>query len=415
MTRLGKTAFKIQLKKGEKMNKTDLITEISNLPKIDEAITPTAETVAANLRAFAKDAKYLAPGSNKMIANSANLRYVQPNYQPFIHGTKNKPADPLIVLSKSPPGRTSKLRLKKTSEMIKAIVFNRDGAVDRFDGKKTILELITKVADDLISENEETPPNMNCKSEDLVLSQSEKEVKKGIHFCEKKDYQTAISCFSEAIRLDPKNAKAYIIRGKYNERLGKFDEANRDYSEAIRLDPKDVYTYIIRGLTYKKLGKYDEAIRDNSEAIRLDPKDVLAYNNRGLTYEKLGKFDEAISDYSEAIRLDPEGAYAYYNRGNAYKRLGKFDEAISDYSEGIRLDPEDDCAYIIRGNAYKDFGKFEEAIRDYSEAIRLDPEDAEYYINRGNTYKRLGKFDEANRDYSEATKIDPERGNNAKI
>ena len=40
-----------------------------------------------------------------------------------------------------------------------------------------------------------------------------------------------------------------------------YDEAIRDYTEAIRLDPKNAKAYRNRGLAYRRLGKYDEAIR----------------------------------------------------------------------------------------------------------------------------------------------------------
>jgi tetratricopeptide (TPR) repeat protein len=58
-------------------------------------------------------------------------------------------------------------------------------------------------------------------SDDVGLSQSEKEYNKGIDFYEKNDYQTATSCFSEAIRLDPKDALAYGNRGLAYGHLGK--------------------------------------------------------------------------------------------------------------------------------------------------------------------------------------------------
>ena len=71
-----------------------------------------------------------------------------------------------------------------------------------------------------------------------LITESEKELKKGIDFCEKYDYQTAISCFTEAIRLDPKNALAYISRGNAYDYLEKYDEAIRDYTEAKKIDPE---------------------------------------------------------------------------------------------------------------------------------------------------------------------------------
>ena len=54
-----------------------------------------------------------------------------------------------------------------------------------------------------------------------------------------------------------------------------------DFSEAIRLNPKDAVAYNNRGVAYYAKSDLDRAIADFNEAIRLDPKDAIAYNNRG--------------------------------------------------------------------------------------------------------------------------------------
>src|ERR1700730_4847024 len=58
-------------------------------------------------------------------------------------------------------------------------------------------------------------------------------------------------------------------RGDAHYGKGDYDRAVADYSEAIRLDPKHAFAYIGRGLSYRMKGDYDRAIADHSEAIRL--------------------------------------------------------------------------------------------------------------------------------------------------
>jgi tetratricopeptide (TPR) repeat protein len=50
---------------------------------------------------------------------------------------------------------------------------------------------------------------------------------------------------------------------------GEFDKAIADYTEAIRLNPKDAKAYYLRGLFYKVRGKTDKAKADIAEAKRL--------------------------------------------------------------------------------------------------------------------------------------------------
>ena len=53
---------------------------------------------------------------------------------------------------------------------------------------------------------------------------------------------------------------------------GRLDEAVAEYDEAIRLDPRYAKAYGNRGVVYTALGQHQRAIQDFDEAIRLDPQ-----------------------------------------------------------------------------------------------------------------------------------------------
>jgi tetratricopeptide (TPR) repeat protein len=103
--------------------------------------------------------------------------------------------------------------------------------------------------------------------------------KKGVEALGKKEYDKAIKDFTDAIRLDPKNAAAYRYRGHAHFKKKEYDRAIKDFTDAIRLGPKFITAYFGRGLAYYFKKEYDKAIRDYTQAIRLDPKDAPAYTN----------------------------------------------------------------------------------------------------------------------------------------
>ena len=85
---------------------------------------------------------------------------------------------------------------------------------------------------------------------------------KGNSCLEKKDYDAAITAFTEAIRLNPEDARAYNSRGICFENNGKHDEAIADFTEAIRLNPSDSVAYANRGHANFEKADLREAIAD---------------------------------------------------------------------------------------------------------------------------------------------------------
>jgi tetratricopeptide (TPR) repeat protein len=186
------------------------------------------------------------------------------------------------------------------------------------------------------------------------------------------DSKKAIEYLSQAIRLDPNDALAYINRGIAYRNLKQYQQAINDYDQATRLDPSDADAYYNRGITYSHLKQYQHAIKDYDQAIQFDPGNAKAYNNRGVAYKDLKQYQQAINDYDQAIRLDPGEASAYYNRGIAYGRyLMQYQQAISDFTQAIRLAPGDAEAYNNRGIAYLASGFTEKGCQDLQNACSL--------------------------------------------
>jgi hypothetical protein len=107
-----------------------------------------------------------------------------------------------------------------------------------------------------------------------------KEFEKGCLFYDRGDFETAIACFTQAIRLNPDHARAYYRRGDAYDEQGDFDRAIADYHQAIRLDPDYAEAYCYRGPTYKKKGDYDRAIADTNDPGELTGYRLPAFDTR---------------------------------------------------------------------------------------------------------------------------------------
>lgn len=194
---------------------------------------------------------------------------------------------------------------------------------------------------------------------------------RGCEAMSKGDYELAIACFNAYIRDNPNDARAYHSRGAAYNAKKEHDKAIKDYSEAIRLDPKLAAAYLTsRGATYLEKKEYDKAIEDFSDVIRLAPKSAGGYVNRARAYRYKKEYDKAIRDCSEAIRLDSNiESFSYNERAVTNTSKKEYDKAIKDFSEAIRLDPKYADAYS--GYAWLLATCPKDSVRDGNKAIKL--------------------------------------------
>lgn len=98
-------------------------------------------------------------------------------------------------------------------------------------------------------------------------------------------------------------------------RSGRYDVAIATCTEAIRLDPRDAEAFLYRGRAFQfrnAMGDPKQAIADFSEAIRITPDSSDAYYSRALVHRDLGQTDLAIADERAARHVD--GEWASLNR-----------------------------------------------------------------------------------------------------
>ena len=148
--------------------------------------------------------------------------------------------------------------------------------------------------------------------------------KRGIAHHGKRDYDAAISDFTKAIELNPKDDESFYLRGKSYISKGDNYLSIADFTRAIDLKPEQSYLLLtIRGATYSNLNDLDRAVADFTKAIKVNNKCVLAYFFRGKSYFKNGEYDRAIKDFTKAIKIEPRDGLQYLHRGLAYEKIGQ--------------------------------------------------------------------------------------------
>lgn len=177
------------------------------------------------------------------------------------------------------------------------------------------------------------------------------------------------------------------------------------YLQAVQLNPKFIEAYYNLGYVYKSLDDYGNAERAFRQALLSDPARLdnemklrIAYE-LGMTLKKLNRLSEALEMMQAAKNLAVKTeirAAVLYEMGRLKTAMGNFDEAIADLQEGLRLNTSRQSQFqsaIQNANALKEIEKFyAQGINflekgQYDDAIKAFT----YVINENPNYKNVAQ------------------------
>jgi tetratricopeptide (TPR) repeat protein len=221
---------------------------------------------------------------------------------------------------------------------------------------------------------------------------------------DKKDFQGAISKFSEAIKLDPKNIVAYLARGDAKASLKKWQEAIEDYQQVLAIDSNNIKAYIGRARAKEALKDYRGAIADYEKVYFNKENNTIVYSPLLRNYILVGKKQEALNLIENIFESGFQGdtsnqtqIYRHFLKAIVLIYFQDYKTAISGFDRAIALEPQYNASYLYRGIAYEKLGDRQAAIKDYQKAVAIKPEDA--------IPQRFAKENTGNDQVSEITQI----------
>ncbi len=179
------------------------------------------------------------------------------------------------------------------------------------------------------------------------------------------DPKEKITCYIQAIRLDPKFIAAYYNLGYVYKNMGDFANAEQSFRQALACDPAGLkaddrlrINYEL-GMTLKRLNRTTEAISAlqiaKGLARQVDTRAAVLYE-LGRTKVEVGDFDGAMNEFNEGLALNSNRQAAFES---AIQNIRTIRELETKYAQGIRL---------------LNNGQYDEAITVLTQVINANPD-----------------------------------------
>src|SRR2546428_8976457 len=77
-------------------------------------------------------------------------------------------------------------------------------------------------------------------------------------------------------------------------------------TKAIEAEPKNAKAYYVRGRFYAEVRQPQKALKDLNQALVLDPGAAPAYYHRAQESFKIGRIKESAADFDKFVALSPD-------------------------------------------------------------------------------------------------------------
>lgn len=163
----------------------------------------------------------------------------------------------------------------------------------------------------------------------------------GHEYMSNEDFEKAISCYRDAIRVDCRHYNAWYGLGAIYFRQEKFDLAEYHFQRALDINRQSSVLHCHLGMAQHHNGKTFEALDTLAGAFLLDPRNPQAHYQRATIFMSLDRPDEALAELEKVRSAAPREASVHYNMGKVLKRLGRPEKAMRCFLTALDLDPKD--------------------------------------------------------------------------
>lgn len=228
------------------------------------------------------------------------------------------------------------------------------------------------------------------------------------HAAQRRDYAASEKLLREILSDHPNHVTARNVLGLVLTRMGKFDEAEKEYLASLETDPAQARVLHMLAILSVRQKKYDEARAFCRRAIQISPNLVEPMVILGFIAAQDNNDAEAKRWYEKALKADPTTPRAHLAYADLYFLRGKYAEALVHYRKVLDILPNHFASLLQSGLCAQRLGQTDIATQIFHQAGKLRPDSWIPPYNLACIDAQHGKFEDAARLLEEAARLVPD-------
>ena len=212
----------------------------------------------------------------------------------------------------------------------------------------------------------------------------------------------ALAALDNAVRLSPRNAQAFALKGFLLSAQNKIPQAIEYFDQAIAADGAQANAWLGRGLCRIRQGKVVEGRADLLVAAALEPQRSVLRSYLGKAFSDAGDDGHARQELELARKLDPKDPSSWLYSALNHQLNNRINEAIDDlekskelndnrslYRSDLLLDQDRAVRSANLARIYNDAGMPDVAFREAVQAVNSDYANFSAHLFLADSYNQL--------------------------